>query len=129
MIIRAPARCQLIITGGRKSRKRPDGRAIVIPPTSSPENRAGCAPAPLVICTGKPKSSRADRPELDATHSRRPRARGRVNMSTKPFEPKFMKVGVLTAALQELTPREVRDPDPDRAVEDWVAFAGEIGVG
>ena len=25
-----------------------------------------------------------------------------------------MKVGVLTAALQELTPREVRDPDPDR---------------
>ena len=49
-------------------------------------------------------------------------------MSTKPFEPKFMKIGVLTAALQELTPREVRDPDPDRAVEDWAAFAGEIGV-
>jgi sugar phosphate isomerase/epimerase len=39
-----------------------------------------------------------------------------------------MKIGVLTAALQELTPREVRDPDPDRAVEDWAAFAGEIGV-
>jgi sugar phosphate isomerase/epimerase len=49
-------------------------------------------------------------------------------MSTKPFEPKFMKIGVLTAALQELTPREVRDPDPDRAVEDWAAFAAEIGV-
>ena len=49
-------------------------------------------------------------------------------MTTKPFEPKFMKIGVLTAALQELTPREVRDPDPDRAVEDWAAFAGEIGV-
>ena len=32
---------------------------------------------------------------------------------SKPFDPKFMKVGVLTAALQELTPREVRDPDPD----------------
>ncbi len=49
-------------------------------------------------------------------------------MSTKSFEPKFMKIGVLTAALQELTPREVRDPDPDRAVEDWAAFAAEVGV-
>jgi sugar phosphate isomerase/epimerase len=39
-----------------------------------------------------------------------------------------MKIGVLTAALQELTPREVRDPDPDRAIEDWVEFAGELGV-
>ena len=39
-----------------------------------------------------------------------------------------MKVGVLTAALQELTPREIRDPDPDRAVEDWAAFAREIGA-
>src|SRR5437867_12579973 len=50
-------------------------------------------------------------------------------MATKPFEPKFMKVGVLTAALQELTPREVRDPDPDRAIEEWVAFARELGAG
>src|SRR3954471_1990391 len=50
-------------------------------------------------------------------------------MTTKPFDPKFMKVGVLTAALQELTPREVRDPDPDRAIEDWVGFAREIGAG
>jgi len=47
-------------------------------------------------------------------------------MPVKDFEPKFMKVGVLTAALQELTPREVRDPDPDKAVEDWVAFAREL---
>ena len=39
-----------------------------------------------------------------------------------------MKIGVLTAALQELTPREARDRDPDRAVEDWAAFAGELGV-
>ena len=31
-----------------------------------------------------------------------------------------MKVGVLTAALQELTPREVRDPDPDKAIEEWL---------
>jgi sugar phosphate isomerase/epimerase len=44
------------------------------------------------------------------------------------FEPKFMKVGVLTAALQELTPREVRDPDPDCAVEEWLEFAGELGA-
>ena len=49
-------------------------------------------------------------------------------MSIKPFEPKFMKVGVLTAALQELTPREVRDPDPDRAIEEWVEFARELGA-
>ncbi len=48
-------------------------------------------------------------------------------MSAKPFEPQFMKLGVLTAALQELTPRDVRDPDPDRAIEDWLAFAREIG--
>jgi sugar phosphate isomerase/epimerase len=39
-----------------------------------------------------------------------------------------MKVGVLTAALQELTPRAVRDADPDRAIEDWAAFAREIGA-
>ncbi len=49
-------------------------------------------------------------------------------MTIKPFDPKFMKVGVLTAALQELTPREVRDPDPDRAIEEWVAFARELGA-
>jgi sugar phosphate isomerase/epimerase len=49
-------------------------------------------------------------------------------MSIRPFEPKFMKVGVLTAALQELTAREVRDADPDRAIEDWVAFARELGA-
>ena len=49
-------------------------------------------------------------------------------MSVKAFEPKFMKVGVLTAALQELTPREKRDPDPDLAIEEWVQFASELGV-
>jgi sugar phosphate isomerase/epimerase len=49
-------------------------------------------------------------------------------MAVKPFKPEFMKIGVLTAALQELTPREVRDPDPDRAIEDWVAFARELGA-
>jgi sugar phosphate isomerase/epimerase len=49
-------------------------------------------------------------------------------MSIKPFTPQFMKIGVLTAALQELTPREIRDADPDRAIEDWAAFAHELGA-
>jgi sugar phosphate isomerase/epimerase len=44
------------------------------------------------------------------------------------FEPKFMKVGVLTAALQDLTPRDRRDADPDRAIEDWLEFARELGA-
>lgn len=45
-----------------------------------------------------------------------------------PFNPKFMRVGVLTAALQELTPRDVRDADPDRAIEDWLQFGQELGA-
>ena len=49
-------------------------------------------------------------------------------MAIEPFAPAFMKVGVLTAALQELTPRTVRAADPDRAIEDWLVFAGELGV-
>jgi sugar phosphate isomerase/epimerase len=49
-------------------------------------------------------------------------------MPIRTFEPQFMKVGVLSAALQELTPREVRDADPDRAIEDWIAFAAELGA-
>jgi len=49
-------------------------------------------------------------------------------MSIRTFEPKFMRVGILSAALQELTPREVRDADPDRAIEDWIAFAAELGA-
>jgi sugar phosphate isomerase/epimerase len=44
------------------------------------------------------------------------------------FEPKFMKVGILTAALQELTPRAVRDADPERAIEDWLQFGRELGA-
>ena len=47
---------------------------------------------------------------------------------SKPFQPVNMPIGVLTAALQELTPRELRDPDPDLAVEDWLAFASELGA-
>ena len=49
-------------------------------------------------------------------------------MTIRQFEPTFMPVGILTAALQELTPRTVRDADPDRAIEDWVEFARELGV-
>jgi sugar phosphate isomerase/epimerase len=49
-------------------------------------------------------------------------------MPVTPFRPKFMKVGVLTAALQELTPRDVRDKDPDRAIEEWIAFARDVGA-
>jgi sugar phosphate isomerase/epimerase len=48
-------------------------------------------------------------------------------MSVKPFRPKPMQLSILTAALQELTPRAVRDADPDRAVEEWLEFAREIG--
>jgi sugar phosphate isomerase/epimerase len=39
-----------------------------------------------------------------------------------------MKVGILTAALQELTPRDIRDGDPDRAIEDWLDFGKELGA-
>jgi len=49
-------------------------------------------------------------------------------MSIKPFNPLYMKIGILTAALQELTPRQIRDSDPDRAIEDWVAFAHDLGA-
>jgi len=49
-------------------------------------------------------------------------------MATPDFEPRFMQVGVLTAALQELTPRALRDADPDLAVEEWLAFAAEVGA-
>jgi sugar phosphate isomerase/epimerase len=49
-------------------------------------------------------------------------------MAIAPFQPAFMRVGVLTAALQELTPRRIRDDDPDRAIEEWLAFASELGA-
>jgi sugar phosphate isomerase/epimerase len=44
-----------------------------------------------------------------------------------PFKPKLMKLSILTAALQELTPREKRDLDPDLAIEEWLQYANEIG--
>jgi sugar phosphate isomerase/epimerase len=43
------------------------------------------------------------------------------------FAPKLMKLSVLTAALQELTPRERRDADPDLAIEEWLQFARQLG--
>src|SRR3989344_6903124 len=51
-----------------------------------------------------------------------------MGKSTIAFKPQYMKVGILTAALQELTPRKVRDKDPDTAIEDWAAYAKRIGV-
>ena len=43
------------------------------------------------------------------------------------FAPKPMKLSVLTAALQELTPRDGRDADPDLAIEEWLQFSRDIG--
>jgi sugar phosphate isomerase/epimerase len=37
-----------------------------------------------------------------------------------------MKISVLTAALQELTPRDKRDADPDLAIEEWLEFSHEV---
>jgi len=45
---------------------------------------------------------------------------------TTAFEPQYMPLGVLTAALQELTPRDARDADPDLAIEEWLDFAHEL---
>ena len=56
----------------------------------------------------------------DSRRAPGPAASGRPRMTIRPFEPTFMPVGILTAALQELTPRAVRDADPDRAIEDWL---------
>jgi sugar phosphate isomerase/epimerase len=39
-----------------------------------------------------------------------------------------MKLSVLTAAIQELTPRARRESDPDLAVEEWLAFARDLGA-
>ena len=49
-------------------------------------------------------------------------------MTLRDFEPQFMPVGVLTAALQELTPRAQRDAAPDLAVEEWLDFAGALAA-
>jgi len=43
------------------------------------------------------------------------------------FRPRPMRLSILTAALQELTPRSRRDADPDLAIEEWLEFARQIG--
>jgi sugar phosphate isomerase/epimerase len=43
------------------------------------------------------------------------------------FRPRPMRLSILTAALQELTPRERREADPDVAIEEWLQFARELG--
>jgi sugar phosphate isomerase/epimerase len=47
-------------------------------------------------------------------------------MSAERFQPKTMQLSVLTAALQELTPRDKRDADPDLAIEEWLEFARRL---
>jgi sugar phosphate isomerase/epimerase len=47
-------------------------------------------------------------------------------MSVRDFAPKAMRLSVLTAALQELTPRDRRDADPDLAIEEWLEFSRQI---
>jgi sugar phosphate isomerase/epimerase len=49
-------------------------------------------------------------------------------MTSKAFDPRLMKLSILTAALQELTPRARRDQDPDSAIEEWLTFAQQIGA-
>jgi sugar phosphate isomerase/epimerase len=51
-----------------------------------------------------------------------------LTMSVKPFQPKSMQLSILTAAFQELTPRALRDRDPDLAIEEWLDFARIIGA-
>jgi sugar phosphate isomerase/epimerase len=43
------------------------------------------------------------------------------------FRARPMRLSILTAALQELTPRARREADPDLAIEEWLQFAREIG--
>ena len=47
---------------------------------------------------------------------------------TVEFKPEYMQISLLTAALQELTPRDVRRKDPDKAMEDWIQFGHDCGV-
>ena len=48
-------------------------------------------------------------------------------MEIRQFTPKAMRLSLLTAALQELTPRARRDADPDLAIEEWLDFARQVG--
>src|SRR6267154_80334 len=55
-------------------------------------------------------------------HARSPAARS----PARDFRPRPMRLSILTAALQELTPRNRRDADPDLAIEEWLEFAREL---
>src|SRR4030088_2554010 len=55
-------------------------------------------------------------------HARSPEARS----PARDFRPRPMRLSILTAALQELTPRNRRDADPDMAIEEWMEFAREL---
>jgi sugar phosphate isomerase/epimerase len=48
------------------------------------------------------------------------------SISSAPFRATPMKLSIFTAALQELTPRDIRDADPDRAIEEWLEFSREL---
>src|SRR6267154_5552290 len=48
-------------------------------------------------------------------------------MEIRQFAPKTMRLSLLTAALQELTPRARRDADPDLAIEEWLDYARQVG--
>ncbi|HZC86017.1 MAG TPA: hypothetical protein VE266_03410, partial [Steroidobacteraceae bacterium] len=53
---------------------------------------------------------------------------GKAQRAVAAFTSRPMKLSILTAALQELTPRERRDADPDLAIEEWLEFAVQIGA-
>ena len=55
-------------------------------------------------------------------HARSPEAQS----PARDFRPRPMRLSILTAALQELTPRNRRDADPDLAIEEWLEFAREL---
>src|SRR6202047_4806461 len=55
-------------------------------------------------------------------HARSPEAQS----PAREFRPRPMRLSILTAALQELTPRNRRDADPDLAIEEWLEFAREL---
>ena len=55
------------------------------------------------------------------------RARSEPRNAARDFKPKLMQLSLLTAALQELTPRARRDADPDLAIEEWLQFARQVG--
>jgi sugar phosphate isomerase/epimerase len=52
--------------------------------------------------------------------------RAESTLSSAPFRATPMKLSIFTAALQELTPRAVRNADPDRAIEEWLEFSREL---